>query len=662
MSSSSSSSYRRYNQDVSNKTHCDCKPPHPIPIQTAWTTDNPGRRFRGCPIRDKSKKCGVYGFLDLELPSDYYKGLVYSLHEENKALKRMNRMPVGVMDGTSGVVSNNSFAFPVYKWLFFHLVSYGIKKIEKSPTIPVAVLGLCNTLKVVEIEKKLRKSLLLEVLEVVVAGCDSISPYKSALKTLQYVGFKGPSHLSASVLNIHNSLHKYSLMGKAQVQHRWLSRDPTYMDSRWGAFGRVRGTTGALVYYHSRGAVDTAAKQPGITDIDGVKGGGESAVVVLVGVARGGKYFELGLGEVWWMVCLWVVLVVLLCWVGGVLREMKEVVFWGLRLLKIEVEPPEDPDSEERKFKRIYICLGHLKDGFKAGEGISMLHLKERIHGSGRAKSNILLNNLCEVQIIQLLDGRDKPIITCLEYIREYLMKRIVNVRKVEWNGSDLYQVTCPWGDQFVVNLSERVCSSRKWELSGIPCTHAVASIWDQANNGIDTGIPESYCLPVHWLLISTLIPIHPYQFWVAGSTLKAFSNPWDNIRHWPFRCKTSVMDPPLTQVLQRSLKLLLRAAAKLKGCEWNGSDLSQLLPYGYQANNGIVLEYQSSYCLPVSLSVTCNRVVESSVWSISRGCKSKKGGGSQQAGVAGHGDAAHGSQQAGVHGSQTTQSTPQAS
>ncbi|GJV25755.1 hypothetical protein Tco_1378450 [Tanacetum coccineum] len=33
--------------------------------------------------------------------------------------------------------------------------------------------------------------------------------------------------------------------------------------------------------------------------------------------------------------------------------------------------------------------------------------------------------------------------------------------------------------------------------------------------------------------------------------------------------------------------------------------------------------------------------------------------GGSQQAGVAGHGDAAHGSQQAGVHGSQTTQSTP---
>ncbi|GJU66133.1 mutator type transposase [Tanacetum coccineum] len=94
----------------------------------------------------------------------------------------------------------------------------------------------------------------------------------------------------------------------------------------------------------------------------------------------------------------------------------------------------------------------------------------------------------------QLLDGRDKPIITCLEYIGipyEENCECSEGARQVEWNGSDLYQVTCPWGDQFVVNLSERVCSCRKWELSGIPCTHAVASIWDQANNGIDTGIPD---------------------------------------------------------------------------------------------------------------------------------------------------------------------------
>ncbi|GJZ04609.1 mutator type transposase [Tanacetum coccineum] len=58
--------------------------------------------------------------------------------------------------------------------------------------------------------------------------------------------------------------------------------------------------------------------------------------------------------------------------------------------------------------------------------------------------------------------------------------------------------------------------------------------------------------------------------------------------------------------------------------------------------------------------SVTCKSCKR--VGHNSRGCKSKKGGGSQQASVAGHGDAAHGSQQASIHGSQTTQSTPQAS
>nr|GEW81384.1 hypothetical protein [Tanacetum cinerariifolium]GEW83268.1 hypothetical protein [Tanacetum cinerariifolium] len=109
MSSGSSISYRRYNgnQDVTHKTHCDCEPPHPISVQVAWTLENPGRRFKGCSIRDKDKKCGVYGFLDLELPSDCYKHLLYDLHEENKALKRMNKIS-RVMEDSSKRMSNNS--------------------------------------------------------------------------------------------------------------------------------------------------------------------------------------------------------------------------------------------------------------------------------------------------------------------------------------------------------------------------------------------------------------------------------------------------------------------------------------------------------------------------------------------------------------------------
>ncbi|GKA25407.1 heat stress transcription factor B-4-like protein [Tanacetum coccineum] len=48
-----------------------------------------------------------------------------------------------------------------------------------------------------------------------------------------------------------------------------------------------------------------------------------------------------------------------------------------------------------------------------------------------RAKSDLLLNNICEVFNGKIVGGKDKPVITLLEYIREYCMKRIVNVQDV---------------------------------------------------------------------------------------------------------------------------------------------------------------------------------------------------------------------------------------
>ncbi|GJX09485.1 hypothetical protein Tco_0199344 [Tanacetum coccineum] len=113
-----------------------------------------------------------------------------------------------------------------------------------------------------------------------------------------------------------------------------------------------------------------------------------------------------------------------------------------------------------------------------------------------RAHCDLLINNICEVFNRQLLDARDSPVVSALEYVREYLMKRIVVVQKVieksdgpltpsvtkvfkkikeasakyivDWNGDDLIQVKGPYGDQCVVNLQQRVCSCRKWEVSGL--------------------------------------------------------------------------------------------------------------------------------------------------------------------------------------------------
>ncbi|GJV24885.1 hypothetical protein Tco_1377580 [Tanacetum coccineum] len=49
----------------------------------------------------------------------------------------------------------------------------------------------------------------------------------------------------------------------------------------------------------------------------------------------------------------------------------------------------------------------------------------------GRALSDLLYNNICEIFNGKIVGGWDKPVITHLEYIREYCMKRIVNVQSV---------------------------------------------------------------------------------------------------------------------------------------------------------------------------------------------------------------------------------------
>ncbi|GJZ39348.1 mutator type transposase [Tanacetum coccineum] len=59
-------------------------------------------------------------------------------------------------------------------------------------------------------------------------------------------------------------------------------------------------------------------------------------------------------------------------------------------------------------------------------------------------------------------------------------------------------------GDQCVVNMRIRECSYRKWELTGIPCKHAVAAIWDIAGNEEKTAEKS--------IILNTIIPpkTHP--------------------------------------------------------------------------------------------------------------------------------------------------------
>ncbi|GJV08868.1 ribonuclease H-like domain-containing protein [Tanacetum coccineum] len=169
-------------------------------------------------------------------------------------------------------------------------------------------------------------------------------------------------------------------------------------------------------------------------------------------------------------------------------------------------------------------CMLELKTmNPKAHEWLNKIPAEHwaRSYFSGRAKSDLLLNNICEVFNGKIVGGRDKPVITLLEYIREYCMKRIVNVQgvidkctgpltptatrimesikkeahlmKVQWNGANKYQVSGSLGDQCVVDVVSMTCSCRKWELTGIPCKHVVAACWNMALNDRAAPPPETW-------------------------------------------------------------------------------------------------------------------------------------------------------------------------
>ncbi|XP_074265653.1 uncharacterized protein LOC141588094 [Silene latifolia] len=126
---------------------------------------------------------------------------------------------------------------------------------------------------------------------------------------------------------------------------------------------------------------------------------------------------------------------------------------------------------------------------------------------STQSKSNMLLNNLCESFNNVLREVRDKPILTHMEWMKRYVMKRNFEKREgvgkykakfmpyaekytkkvieesrfclVERATTELFEVEYR-GEFHSVNLHTRSCTCRHWDLTGLPCIHAVASILKQ--------------------------------------------------------------------------------------------------------------------------------------------------------------------------------------
>ncbi|XP_021734695.1 mediator of RNA polymerase II transcription subunit 15-like [Chenopodium quinoa] len=146
-------------------------------------------------------------------------------------------------------------------------------------------------------------------------------------------------------------------------------------------------------------------------------------------------------------------------------------------------------------------------------------------------KSNMLLNNVCETFNAVIKEARDKPILTQMEWLRRYMMRRnhekwesyqemegkvVPYVKKtferiepaarhciVQISRGDTYEVELN-SDLVTVDLSKQTCSCYHWELTGIPCVHAYACIMDKRAD------PEDYVDDAY--LVSTYMLAHRHE------------------------------------------------------------------------------------------------------------------------------------------------------
>nr|KAJ0187703.1 hypothetical protein LSAT_V11C900486270 [Lactuca sativa] len=173
----------------------------------------------------------------------------------------------------------------------------------------------------------------------------------------------------------------------------------------------------------------------------------------------------------------------------------------------------------------------------------------------GRAISDMLLNNLCEVFNSELVKGRDKPIIIyqivpneeslqCDEGVKQVSRPLIPTGTRIleanttlaskyhaRWNGGQNYQVKVPWNDQHVVDMGKRECSSRKWELNGIPCKHAIANLNEMTDNPEKVGELYTYGHKVYWL------------------------DTWKEMYSFKSDCPTTLVPPPHKKAIGRPKK-----------------------------------------------------------------------------------------------------------
>ncbi|XP_070030916.1 uncharacterized protein [Nicotiana tomentosiformis] len=134
--------------------------------------------------------------------------------------------------------------------------------------------------------------------------------------------------------------------------------------------------------------------------------------------------------------------------------------------------------------------MGELCEDEDASAAKDILHYPPqfwyRAYFDTQCKNMMVDNNFTESFNAWILEAIHMPIIKMLEDIRIKVMnllvidedkiREIAHYCKVEFNSDFGYEITESDDRQFV-DLEHKKCTCRLWQLSGIPCPHAIKAI-----------------------------------------------------------------------------------------------------------------------------------------------------------------------------------------
>ncbi|PWA75659.1 hypothetical protein CTI12_AA115750 [Artemisia annua] len=138
------------------------------------------------------------------------------------------------------------------------------------------------------------------------------------------------------------------------------------------------------------------------------------------------------------------------------------------------------------------------------------------------------------MHVATVIEKSDGPLTPTAQHVLEGIKKEAIRYN-VLWNGGDKFQVTGPWGDQCVVNIVEKSCTCRRWEITGLPCKHVVATNWNMALNRQEVGAVETWAHPCYYL-----------NTWEA--TYKHNVSPITSNEHWEKSSVPTTIVPPKSQ------------------------------------------------------------------------------------------------------------------